>query len=250
MKKVKYFLGALALLALASCKEDEYLTYNEVARIQFGSIKSPRTSLSDTLKPYTFYYESPDLKQDTVFFDIFAMGGSTPKDRSFKLEQVQVDGANNAVPGKHFIRFDDPAVSKNYVIKAGTASSLVPVVLLRDASLKTSNVILKFNVVENEDFKLGEKAAVWRKIDFTDRLSEPAAWASLKGSYLGDYSVEKQKFMIQVTGIKWDQSYISQATTDISLLQYYLGTIKAALATYNAHNPRLKDEMDNYVVFP
>ncbi|UKJ08555.1 DUF4843 domain-containing protein [Solitalea lacus] len=257
MKKIKYFVVALALLGLASCKEDDYYLFNDVARLQFGPditrIYQPSFNLADTLKPYTFYYENPDVKQDTVFFDIYAIGGTSSKDRSFTLEQVQESGVNNAVAGTHYLAFANPAVSKNYVIKAGQIHSLVPVIILRDPSLKSANVTLKFNVVVNENFQLGEAKNLWRKIDLTDRLSQPAAWnASATQFYYGKYSTVKHQFMIQSTNQKWDQEFMATLPNDYALLQYYTGTLKNALVNYNNAHPgnMLRDEMGDLVVFP
>ncbi|SMO74654.1 DUF4843 domain-containing protein [Solitalea koreensis] len=257
MKKLKYFVVALALISLASCKEDDYYLFNDTARLQFGPdisrIYQTSFNLADTLKPFTFYYENPDVKQDTVFFDIYAIGGVSSKDRSFTLEQVQVQGVNNAVAGTHYVAFNDPLVSKNYVIKAGQVHSFVPVVVLRDASLKNSNVVLKFNVVADKNFQLGEANNLWRKIDLTDRLSQPAAWnASASQYYFGKYSIVKHRFMIESTSQKWDQEFISFVMADYALLQYYTGTLKTALVNYNNAHPgnMLKDEVGDLVVFP
>jgi|SRR2546428_8247258 len=251
MKKIKYFVAALALISLASCKKNDYFLYNDGARLEFGPdvslIYKPAFSLADTLKPYTFFYENPDVKQDTVFFDIYAIGGPSSTDRSFSLEQVQVPGANNAVAGTHFVAFNDPAVRTNYVIKAGQIHGLVPVIVLRDPTLKNSNVTLKFNIVANENFKLGEISNSWRKVDLTDRLSKPAAWTA---NY-GIYSVVKHQFMIQSTGQRWDQTFMLNVNADISLTNYYLGTLRTALANYNNAHPGnvLTDEFGNQVIF-
>ncbi len=247
----------MACVALASCKKDQYYLYNDVARLQFGPditrIYTASYNLTDTLKPATFYYDAPAKTRDTVLFDIYAIGGTSTADRPFKLEQVQVTGANNAVVGQHYLSFTDASISKNYVIKAGTIHSFVPVVLLRDASLKTNTVVLKFNIVANESFQLGEKSNLWRKVEFTDRLSQPAAWnASSTQYYYGKYSVVKHKFMIDNTGLKWDQDFMNALPNDYAQLQYWVGVLKTALITYNAAHPGspLVDEFGELVIFP
>ncbi|SMO38795.1 DUF4843 domain-containing protein [Solitalea koreensis] len=261
MKKVKYFLGALALLALASCKEDAPFLFNDVATLQFGpplsAIYQSGANAAGANRSYTFFYKSPDTRQDTVFFDIYAIGGPSLKDRSFKLKQVQVDGVNNAIPGTHYIAFDNPDVSKNFVIKAGQVHSLVPVILLRDISLKTADAVLKFNIIENENFKLGETDYLWRRLDFTDRINKPAAWsATYQTTYYGTYSTVKHKFMMDSTGELWDQAFMSvlqdPVAPDPARLTYYMTVIKTALINYNNAHPgnALRDELGNLVVFP
>ncbi|WP_159452631.1 DUF4843 domain-containing protein [Pedobacter nyackensis] len=260
MKKLKYFLVAMVLMALASCKEDPFL-FSEMATLQFGppasAIYDPGANDAGALRTYTFFYKNADTRMDTLFFDIYAIGGVSSKDRSFKLEQIQVEGVNNAVAGTHYISLDDPAVSKNFVIKAGQIHSLVPVILLRDVSLKTSDAVLRFNIVENENFKKGEAKYLWRQVDFTDRINKPAAWSGFfQNTYYGKYSAVKHKFMMDHTGELWDQSFMSElqngAAPDLSRIVYYMSVIKQALIDYNKAHPgnALKDEIGDLVAFP
>lgn len=257
MKMTKYIWAVIVVLAMVSCKKDQYYLYNDVARIQFGPdptrIYTPSFNLADTLKPYTFYYEDAAVKEDTVFFDIYAIGGTVGKDRSFSLLQEQLPNTLNAVPGTHYVAFTDARASKHYVIKGGTVHTRVPVIVLRDPSLKTSTPVLKFKVVDDNNFKIGEANNLWRKILITDRLSQPLAWnASFTQYYFGKYSVVKHKFMIDVTGEKWDQDFINLVYADSGLLGYYTAIIKTALIDYNQAHPGnpLRDEAGELVVIP
>jgi hypothetical protein len=255
MKNLKYIFIATVLLLLYSCKEEYYL-FNDIKRLQFGPditrIYTPSYNLADTTKSYTFFYESAVKQQDTLFFDIYAIGGVSDKDRSFKLEQVAVPGAENAVAGKHYKAFNDASLASKYLIKAGTVNAKVPVVMLRDASLKTTTVTLKFQIVENENFSTGEPSNIWRKAIFTDRLSQPASWNSTINSLFGKYSVVKHNFMIEKTGQKWDNDFISAILTDYALVTYWKGVVKVALIDYNANNPGkpLTDENGELVIIP
>lgn len=257
MKTLKYLVIVMAVFAVASCKKDQYYLYNDVARLQFGPdparIYQTSYNLADTLKPYTFYYEDATVKEDTVFFDIYAIGGTSKIDRTFTLAQEQLPNALNATSGTHYVPFTDPRVSKFYVIKANTVHTKVPVILLRDASLKTTTPKLKFKVVADANFQVGEINNLWRKVEFTDRLSQPAAWnASFTQYYFGKYSVVKHQFMINTTGDKWDQTFIEAVYADLSLLQYYIAVVKAALIDYNNAHPGnpLKDENGELVILP
>ncbi|WP_316816141.1 DUF4843 domain-containing protein [Pedobacter nyackensis] len=250
MKRSKYIIAFIAIALITSCKQDAYQLFNDVARIQFGPdislIYRPEYSFTDTLKAHTFYYDGTGIQQDTVFYDIYAVGGASKSDRAFKLVQEQVPNVTNAVAGTHFVAFNNPAVSKHYVIKAGSVHSSIPIIVLRDASLKTTTATLKFNVVANEHFQLGEIRNLWRKLEFTDRLLRPVAW---KAGY-GKYSVAKHKFMIDTTGERWDQLFINGLVPDME--SYYLAVIKIALVDYNnAHsgNP-LEDEDGQWIEFP
>jgi hypothetical protein len=257
MKISKYIIVVMVILTMAACKKDQYYLYNDSARIQFGPDKAriytTSFDLADTLKPYTFYYEDQAIKQDTVFFDIYAIGGVAKADRSFTLAQVPVPNVTNAEPGKHYLAFNDPKATKNFVIKAGTVHTSVPIILLRDPSLKTSTPVLKFNVVADDNFKLGELSKIWRKIEFTDRLSQPAAWTASVTQYsLGAYSTVKHQFMITVTGEKWDQTFTLATYSDSALFAYYIAVIKTALVDYNNAHPGnpMRDENGQLVVMP
>lgn len=257
MRFLKYLTVVLVVLAIASCKKDQYYLYNDTARIQFGPdpsrIYQATYNLADTLKPYTFFYEDQSVKEDTVFFDIYAIGGVSKKDRTFSLEQVTVPKATNAIAGTHYVAFNNPKVAKFYVIKAGTVHTKVPIILLRDVSLKTTTPMLKFNVVADENFQKGEINNLWRKVEFTDRLSQPAAWdASAARFYYGDYSVVKHQFMIESTGQKWDQDFMAPLPGDYALLQYWIGALKINLINYNNAHPGnpLRDEFGALVLFP
>lgn len=231
------------------------MVYADGAKIQFGPepsrIYTTSYNLADTLKLQTFFYQTQNVNKDTVYFDIYAIGGVKDFDRSFTLQQEQIPNVDNAVSGVHFIPLNDPLVTKNYVIKAGTVHTLVPIILLRDASLKTSTQKLKINVIDDNNFKQGEKSNVWRKIEFTDRLSEPANWASIV-SFLGKYSVKKHEFFIETTGDKWDVDFLTYIKSDLSLLGYYRDVCRIALIDYNKAHPLepMKDENGLLVEMP
>ena len=259
MKKLIYIFLAAALITIAAagCQKDKYYLFNDVGRIQFGPDPSFQYrsgyELADTVKAYTFIYEDQMVHRDTVFFDIYTIGGTSGKDRQFKLAQIQVPGVLNAEPDKQYAGFDNPDATANFIIKADSVHCRVPIILLRDASLKDTNVVLRFQVVENSDFKTGQADNLWRQIGFTDRLSQPGRWdASFSKYYFGDYSTVKHKFMIDSTGKRWDDDFITEIYADYSLLQYWKGVCKNALIKYNnghAGNP-LKDENGQLVIFP
>jgi hypothetical protein len=258
MKNIKYLIFALALVVLASCKKDPYQVYNDLARLQFGPTPNyayiASHNLLDSTKTYSFSYGPTTTTQDTVFFDIYIMGNPSTKDRPFTLQQVQLtDGSTNALAGTDYKAFTDATVSSVYVIKAGQTHAVVPIVLLRSATLKTTTVTLEVKIAPNVNFQPGDQALIWRKVIFTDRLSQPAAWnASRTTYYLGAYSIVKHAFMIQITGQKWDDDFINTVFADYEQGIYWSSKCKMALADYNkAHpgNPML-DENGLVIVFP
>lgn len=247
----------ILLTALAACKKDQYYLFNDTALIQFGPspdrIYQTSFDMQDTLKPFTFFYEPSTVKEDTVFFDIYAIGGISKTDRPFTLVQDNIAGTENAVAGTHYKAFTDPSLKNAYVIKAGEVHAYVPVVLFRDASLKTKSLKLQFSVVANDQFKQGESRKLWRRVEFTDMLSQPAAWnASAVQYYWGKYSRVKHTFMVEQSGEKWDQEFMAYITTEYSLLTFWRGKLKTLLTDYNNAHPGqpLTDETGELVIFP
>jgi hypothetical protein len=250
-----YIIG-LVLLGTA-CKKDQYYLYNDTARIQFGPepgrIYTTSFNFVDTVKRFTFFYDDPAVTQDTVFFDIYAIGGTADKDREFKLQQEQIAGVENAVAGVHYKDFNSSELSTVYTIKAGAVHTRVPVIFLRAADLKTKTVELKFTVISNNNFAQGEKSLLWRKAIVTDRLSQPSSWDAWYTQYrLGKYSTVKHAFMIEKTGQKWDAEFLTYLMTTLAEMGYWVSECKTALINYNNANPgnQLKDEFGEFVQFP
>ncbi|MFV0345868.1 MAG: hypothetical protein ACK5IQ_06420, partial [Bacteroidales bacterium] len=119
----KLFITSLvgAITVLCSCERD-YKLYNDVQYLEFGpdqsQIYKADFNFSDTSKSYSFVYEGSSCTQDTVFFDLYAIGGIKDFDRPINIVQEKVADTLNAVPGVHYIAFDNPEVSKLYVMKA------------------------------------------------------------------------------------------------------------------------------------
>lgn len=252
MKFKNIIIASLLLLSLAACKQ-EYIVYNDVSRIHFGpepeQIYYNYYELADTTKSYTFFYEAAEVTQDTVFFNLYATGGVEETDRTFKLKQVSAEGVANAQAGVHYQPFDSPSLADKYVVKAGTVHTRVPIVLLRDPSLKEGSVTLKLEVEANENFELGIATNLWRKVHITDKLSKPARWSDVTW---GPYSIAKHTFFMEVTGRKWDNQFFDEILSNSDIVQDWKTILKAALIDYNQKNPEnpLKDEDDNLIHIP
>lgn len=255
MKKKYFLIALLAIVFFPSCKKDQVKIFDDVARIQFGQDPSlfykPQYDMNDTLKSKTFVYDAPEIVRDTVYFDLYTLGKVSKTDRSFTLKQEEIPGANNAVAGKHYVSFDDASVKNLYVVKAETAYLRVPVVVLRDPSLKEEMVVLKIVIVPDNNFQPGEPTKIWRKVGITDQLSMPDTWAQMT-SYFGKYSRVKHQFFIDVTGEKWDEDLFQQFRASISMMNYYRTVVKTALVDYNNAHPGdpLTDEDGDLVVIP
>lgn len=253
MKRITYILSLLAvILCTTSCEKDLPVYDTETCRINFNY--DYKTMNSDMLETYSFVYHG-DITQDTVWVKVNTMGFLSDEDRYFELQQVEVKDTLNAVPGKHYVAFDD--MKKYYYIPAGANTATVPVVLLRDASLQSAQYLLKFELKETDNFKKGYDRYNYRKIYFTDQIAEPTGWLSYGlYYYIGLYTTGLHRFIIDVTGEKWDDDYITSACSDQGFL-YYIGTwLKNKLDEVNAEraaqglDPLMNDDGTPVVVEP
>ncbi len=239
-------------LILTSCEKDLEVYNTETCRLNFYYSLNSRSDFNESLArtAYSFIYGDADRQRDTLWFDVQTMGFTSTSERPVTLQQLPSEGVQ-AVPGKHYVAFDDPAVSHLYVIPAGKATTKLPVIILRDPSLKNESVTLKFGFKENDFFKLGFEEFSTRLIEMTDMLSEPSKWneaypipgleryfpryANHLSDFFGAYGVVKHQFLIEQTGKKWDDEYIeSLILGDSNYLKYLVRKMSQRLAEVNA----------------
>lgn len=245
IKTIKYMvLAAVALVCTTSCEKELepyshpdcyvnfsfYDYYNEAA-----TTEDMTDEIADAPVIFNFKFKG-DATQDTVWVDGHIIGFLKDYDRTYAIEQVVVDGEDNAVAGEDYVPFDDASLQSHMVVKAGENTFSVPVVVNRTAKLKTKNLTLKIRFKANENFKNGYEVMQTRVISFTDRLAKPSVWDSYYLDYIyGDYSEAKHTLMIEWTGKAWDDDYITEMyTTDSSYLEYLQQVLAKRLAEENA----------------
>jgi hypothetical protein len=231
------------------------MLYRDVARVQ----------LKDTATlARTFVFKPDAVARDTVFIQVNTIGEMKDYDRKIGIVQVpelvdslvrdpatnevvdtlRVERARRAVPGVHYVAMDDPEMVSLLVIKANTVSTMLPVILLRDASLKEGSYRLRLQIVASDDFLPGEVMFRSRAIQFSDRLERPNFWdvQNVERSQFGAWSVRKHQFMIDVTGEniddEWYNTKIRQGAGSLvyfpGVLQHYRVVLKTALNVYNS----------------
>jgi hypothetical protein len=246
----KYSCIIVILLAIAAgCKKADYMLYNNGARIQIADT----TPLS-----YSFFYKDPGLVRDTVYVQMNTIGGIADHNRTITIEQIPEydvtyvrDPVTNkvtdsvvkekpfkAIAGKHYISFTDPAVQNGMVVRTDSAISKLPIILLRDISLKSNSYRLRIKLVANDEFALGESKAIERTIIFSDRLERFESWkvdvsSAPAFSAFGKYSTGKHQFMIDVLKVKIDEEWF-KAITAAGAISHYKNLLRDALAAFNA----------------
>lgn len=240
-------LAAMLLPALSSCEKDLPTWSDDTCRLNFYYDIDSRSDFKESMSKssYSFVYGSDTITKDTVWFTIETMGKVASYDRAVTLTQIASDTID-AVAGKHYVAFSDPSLANYYVIKAGTAQAKLPVVMLRDESLKTNEVTLKFQITPNDNFANGYPEYQTRTLTFSDYMTKPTnwdkeyptaytGWYATMNEYFGEYGQVKHQFMIEKTGKKWDNDYIDEIMTgDSNYLIYMYYKLANDLAEENA----------------
>lgn len=247
MKRLIYFIAVL-LLTAAGCKKSEYLTYKSIDRLQLADT----TALSAT-----FIYEANTVIKDTVYIVVNTIGDIADHDRPVKLVQVPEydytfvrDPITNqitdtiatekpfkALPGVHYVDLADESLASMMVIKANHVRDSIPVVLLRDTSLKTNSYRLRLQLVATREFGLGETNAREKTVVFSDRLERFFSWRFDTGvapafSIFGKYSTGKHQFMTDVLKVNIDEAWFLAMYAAQAQLNYQ-NVLKAALIAFN-----------------
>lgn len=163
-------MGVLALTACEDSSELYNYPINKIGFLRENGENKPVTK--------TFIYDNSDVDRDTVYIPMRTMGFVTEYDRPIGIEQAEavfeegVEGAN-AVPGVHYVPFDDPEYQKFAVVKAGQAEAQLPVILLRDPSLENEEVTLRIRIVQNEAFAPINEEDSEKLVTFSDMIMQP-----------------------------------------------------------------------------
>ena len=217
--KLKYLVGiGMACSMICSCSE-EYMSFEGTDRIQFKT---------KTEEVYTFAYYPESIQKDTLQIELISVGEVTDYPRVIRFEQVTKEWKYT---------YDEE----------------------EDTGLRKNARKLVLRLLPSDDFQTGEVNKLVKNITISDKLERPTRWKDNSyyyKLYLGNWSEVKHRFMIDITGQKWDNDflvYIIDNYDTYSLRDYYLAKIKKALAEYNAdpkNDPPLKDENGKEVVFP
>lgn len=195
------------LIGFASCEKDLPVYDYPDNMLNFELTISSETKEPE-LTSYSFVYLPEDIEEDTIWVTVKTMGFLSGQDRPFELEQV-ASGEKDAVAGVHYVSFDDAELkSKFYYIPAGAVEQRIPVVVLKDASLETESVNLYFTFKDNGYFRPGYSLYSEMRLNISNMLTKPAAWDDYADYYFDKYGPVKHKFMIDVTGLKWDNEFL------------------------------------------
>lgn len=236
LKSLKYYIVATLMVSMFSC-EKKFETYTHGAGLNFVYARAV-----DTLLNIPFVYSPSTATTDTVWLTVQTVGPVTDVDRAIALEQVST-GADDAVPGVHYVQFDDESLRSHYRIAANQIQASLPVILKRHPSLKIATVSLKVRIKTNENFSFSYPGRSDVRITFNDFLSKPNNWSIYTVFYLvGNYGPVKHKWLIDNTTERWDDEYLSSigftptlpnSNFDIQYITYLQQELRKRLLVYN-----------------
>ena len=233
MKITKYMAMAVTLMTIAtSCEKDLEPYSNSDCYLNFRFVNSDgKDYQNEDLAKTPTIISSPVLynfkthgtiESDTIWIEAKTAGFVKDYDRGFALEQVEVEGADNAVAGVDYVAFDSQEAKRIQIVKAGESYFKVPIVVLRNNGLQTKSVVLKVRFKENENFKNGFTMMQTRVLSITDRVSKPSAWDACDLDHIfGAYGDVKYQLMIEWSGKSWSDEFILENyNTDQAYLSY------------------------------
>jgi hypothetical protein len=241
---MKHLYYLAPLLLLAACRQQDPMTFSGDARVQLNDTVTIRR---------TFVYSPETVTRDTVLVRVNTIGETSDRDRLVALVQEteyvldivtdpvtglpdtsRVERPLAAIPGTHYVAFDDPSVTSLAVVRAGAVTADLPVILLRDPSLKSADYRLRVRLDESADFKTGEKNATAILLVISDRLVQPSFWDINVNYSFGTYNTRKHQFMIDASGERIDNEwYDARVRNIVGALQQYKNFFKAALNAFN-----------------
>lgn len=238
----KILFQALGVLFVCTSCEKELQAYSDpTCRLNFyysslSSTSEYKESMSRT--DYSFIYAGESTMRDTVWLEVETMGFVHAEARPISLEQVEdtVYDLPEAVEGRHFVGLADASLIPYYNIPGGKSRAKVPIVLLRDASLKEGNVVLRLRIKENSYFSAGYDVLQEHAIIISDQLTKPTAWdETYCHYYFGTYGPVKHQFLIEESGERWDDDYINTLMSgDEGYISYLVRTMQNRLDELNA----------------
>lgn len=231
------------------------------------------SSLNPNVYSYSFVGKEDNLTQDTVWLTVRPQGLLPEKSSRIKLEQYEgqewiyvygndglvTDSILRVIPcqaeaGVHYVSFDDERMAKYLTLEPGELEKQIPVVVLRDESLRDTTYTLFFRIADSEDLMAGDEAHSNITLRIADCIPRPSAWDNW--FFAGAWSRVRHEFMIRVTGKEWDNTFITSLTKDDR--NYYLYVFNRELKIENAKRaeqglPPLRENPDDpntELVFP
>ena len=241
----KLILSLCVALGCVACEETLPAYNTSWCGVQF---ELDETSLNPEVYSYSFVGKDEILMKDTVWLTVRPQGVLPEKSSRIKVIPRQAEA------GVHYVPFDDERLAGLLTLDAGELEARIPVIVLRDQSLRDTTYTLFFRIVDSEDLKAGDEKRCNIELRIADCLSRPSAWDDW--FFAGIWSRVRHEFMIKVTGVDWDNEFIG--SLDQNTRNYYLYVFNRELRKENAERaeqglPPLRvdpDDPNSELTFP
>ena len=237
MKRYIYVIATVLFCcgAMISCKKD-LKTYDGASGIYFlHSMVSLNNIASNDSLVVSFAYAKTTTKDSLVLVPVRITGAPANKDREFKMT---IAPSSTAIAGTHY-----EILTKTLLIPANQTTAIIVVNLKRTLDMLENTFMVRFNLEENDNFKMPmkdvvvntatgkKKSYITYSIWVSDILKKPKAWFD---HYMGTFSRKKLFLLAEVAGIEnigdLDNTSITTIPKTIyygTFLQRYLNEMKA-----------------------
>lgn len=233
---MRFFILSVLLALFFGCQENNLKMYTGVNAIQLADD-------ADTLKRYSFYFQDADVMQDTVRFRLRTTGYTADRAREITVRQFTLEGEENAVEGEHY-----DWVKDSLNVPANAVYVDIPIVLYRNNLEERTSYFAAFELLSNENFEQGDPNRLKFYVEFSSNLLRPALWDDYYVRfYLGEWGFNKHLWLIEQTGHKWDDEFLSAWDTEPGLSKFWVSKLNELLARYNQEGHVLKDDNGNVI---
>ena len=166
--------------------------------------------------------------------------GLMEKMKAYKLQEEGMDTVDANICLGH------QADERDY----GVGAQILREVGIHKMRLLTNNPVKRvgleaygLEIVENDFFKTGVKTELHRTVVFSKDLLKPAGWGGyLESVVLGPYSINKHMWMIEQTGKKWDDEFLTALNDEPGSDMYWRDKLNEYLLEYNRQGNILLDD--------
>jgi hypothetical protein len=236
----KYLFILISVSALFCCQERDIDKYENDPRLYF--YRSSDTEQRDSIS-FSFFIQT-GTPQTELSLQLRTMGLPSTEKRYFRVKQTNIGGTDAAIPGVHYVSFDDATYQSSLVVEPNAITATLPIILIRDISLQSREVRLEITIEENSYFKPGIASNDHFLIKISDFIVKPSSWDKWYGT-LGTWGPQRMLFLIRYLGLDFS---IDPNMDDYNHIQYIVGLAKEALTLYNNTHDEPLQEADGTLI--
>lgn len=222
---MKYSLILCLLCGFIACQEEQPELFSSDRYIKLVFEENPDDQYYVT--NFTFAFEDESVNEKVFRFPVEFRGNSLTEDLPFRLE---VTDSLTSLPADAY----NLELEQLFHAGQGNKDSLTVSVARTDA-LNEGTKILRFTLVDNENFLTYMQDSIYIEIRVSNTISRPDWWpdgGTVDISYLGKYSNSKYLAFVEATGIQ------DFGSLDSSEKRHYAIIFKRALEA----NPRIDED--------